>query len=205
MLRNCPWLAGLQRCGLRSRRFSPSSHSISGLSVQTVFEEGERSTNNYMRRRREIKGSLVITNGSSRSRPTSRSSPVPGPVVLQDTDMQEGATSICDGFTPCREHIQRQPGSASGSAGVQETSFLSSPCLPNARAHRQSRRFQRCDSCRTQQRDGGEPRPSPGGGGQSRPTGDRAPALEVCASNLFLVLGKIRQAGCDSPEAVHWS
>jgi len=30
------------------------------------------------------------------------------------------------------------------------------------------------------------------------------PMLEVCADNLFLVLGKIRRAGVDSPEAVHW-
>jgi hypothetical protein len=28
--------------------------------------------------------------------------------------------------------------------------------------------------------------------------------MEACADNLFLVLGKIRQAGVDSPEAVHW-
>jgi hypothetical protein len=27
---------------------------------------------------------------------------------------------------------------------------------------------------------------------------------EACADNLFLVLGKIRQAGADSPGAVHW-
>jgi hypothetical protein len=30
------------------------------------------------------------------------------------------------------------------------------------------------------------------------------PAVEVCASNLFLVLGKMDQDGCDLPEAVHW-
>jgi hypothetical protein len=29
VLRNYPWLAGLQRCGLLSRRLSRSSHSIS--------------------------------------------------------------------------------------------------------------------------------------------------------------------------------
>lgn len=29
-------------------------------------------------------------------------------------------------------------------------------------------------------------------------------SMGACADNLFLVLGKIRQAGGDSPEAVHW-